>query len=108
MTAPNSHETWHELPRSEESAPPPPGGPTAEQAESVAAWLRWHAVELVGVGVPLALSLLISVWFVILAAPAAALWAVHETRNTRQRALPGADRGALTSSGTTTGEEAGQ
>jgi hypothetical protein len=70
------------------------GVPSAEQAESVAAWLRWHAIELVGVGVPLALAL-VSVWFVVLAVPAAGLWVINETR---QR------RAALTSPDTTNKE----
>jgi len=84
----------------------PPAGPDAAQAESVSAWLRWHAVELVGVGVPAALALLVSAWFVALAVPAAGLWAAQETRHARQRAqIHAADRGALTSPDATASEE---
>src|SRR4051812_37006871 len=73
-------------------------GPDVPQVESVAAWLRWHALELTGLAVPLVLALLLNVWFLILAAPAVGLWTLNETRQARRRAqLRGSERTALTS-----------
>jgi hypothetical protein len=46
-------------------------------------WVGWHLLELVGVGVPLALALTVSLWWVLLAALVGALWAVHEIRLAR-------------------------
>lgn len=72
----------------------PPPNPDDQHGDAISDWLRWHAVELAGVGVPVALALAISAWFVLLAVPAAVLWASHEVRQTR--GLPEA-RAALTS-----------
>ena len=92
----------------ESSGPPPSFGaappaaapvPSVEQAESVAAWLRWHTAELAGVSVPLVLALAVSGWFVALVVPVAALWAINETRQIRTSGA----RAALTSPETTTG-----
>ena len=99
QTTPNHHD-------GQATGPPPSFGQAAgpvdvEQAESVAAWLGWHAAELVGVGVPLALAL-VSAWFVVLAVPAAGLWAVQETRRARIRS---GGRAALTSPDATSGRD---
>ncbi|TDB72530.1 hypothetical protein E1264_41840 [Actinomadura sp. KC216] len=51
-----------------------------EAADPLAAWVRWHLVELAGVGVPLGLAVATSWWFVLLAAGVAGVWAAQETR----------------------------
>ena len=96
--------------------PAPPAGlaggglppiPTGQHADAVAEWLRWHALELAGIGVPLALAVAVSVWFAVLAAPVAGLWAAHEIRQARRRALPPGRRAALTTT-PASGEESSE
>jgi hypothetical protein len=77
---------------------------TTTETDAVTEWLKWHAVELAGIGVPVLLALAFSVWLVLLAVPAAALWASHGARQARQRSqLRGAEHDELTSPAT--GEE---
>jgi hypothetical protein len=63
--------------------------------EVVIRWIGWHLLELVGVGVPAALAVTVSVWWGLLSVLAGALWAVHEIRIARRgRALSPTGRAA--------------
>jgi hypothetical protein len=88
------------------SGPPPSFGGgtppvTTAETDSVAEWIKWHAVELAGIGGPLVLALFFSTWLVLLALPAAGLWASHGIRQARQ--VSAAKRGELTESDDTPG-----
>ncbi|SMC99056.1 hypothetical protein [Kibdelosporangium aridum] len=50
----------------------------------VAAWLGWHGLELVGVGVPLALAVMVDGWWAVLAGVVGAGWASHEIQLARR------------------------
>lgn len=69
-----------------------------EAPDPLVVWVRWHLVELAGVGVPLALGVAVSWWFVLLAAGAAAVWASQETRQSRTRRLNAAALPAIDAS----------
>ncbi|WP_131732715.1 hypothetical protein [Actinomadura formosensis] len=69
------------------AGPPPSFGASSspvrweeEAADPLVVWVRWHVVELAGVGVPLGLGVAVSWWFVLLAAGVAGVWASQETR----------------------------
>lgn len=49
-------------------------------------WAVWHFGELAGVLGPLALALVFTPWFALIAAVVAAGWAVHEVRDHRAQA----------------------
>jgi len=98
QTAPHGQEPVRRTPPSFGGGVPPV--PDASQAGSVAAWLGWHAAELAGVGVPLALALAVSWWFVVLMLPAAGLWIAQEARPTRRQVGAADARDALTSPAT--------
>ena len=92
MTDParNSHRDTQAAP----AGPPPSFGGgsvppvNAAQADAVSEWIKWHAVELAAVGVPLVLALAVTVWFALLAVPAAGLWAAHEAKQRRAVQAP--------------------
>ncbi|GAA4323275.1 hypothetical protein GCM10023178_35480 [Actinomadura luteofluorescens] len=67
--------------------PPPSFGASSspvrweeEAADPLVVWVRWHLVELAGVGAPLGLAVTVSWWFAVLAAGAASAWAAQEAR----------------------------
>jgi hypothetical protein len=79
------------MPTPPEHPGPPNSGPSTDLArpatsttEVVIRWIGWHLLELVGVGVPAALAVTVSVWWVLLAVPVGAPWAVHEIRIARR------------------------
>ncbi|WP_433465357.1 hypothetical protein [Spirillospora sp. CA-128828] len=81
----------------ERAAPPPSFGAASssprweeEAADPLVVWVRWHLVELAGVGVPLGLAVTTTWWFVLLAAGVAAVWAAQETRQARTHRQLGA------------------
>ncbi|MFG1856797.1 hypothetical protein ACGFJT_33525 [Actinomadura geliboluensis] len=69
-----------------------------EAADPLVVWVRWHLVELAGVGVPLGLGVAVSWWFVLLAAGVAGVWASQETRQSRTRRLNAAGAPAIDAS----------
>lgn len=70
------------------SMPREPGRPASgsgSRGDAVVHWLGWHLAELLGVGVPVALAVTVSVWWLALAAVTGAAWAAHELRVARRR-----------------------
>lgn len=83
--------------------PPPSFGASSspvrwegEASDPLVVWVRWHLVELAGVGAPLVLAVTVSWWFAVLAAGAAGAWAAQENRQAhRHRRLNTADTTAI-------------
>jgi hypothetical protein len=82
--------------------------PTAHdqpRTDRAAAWVRWHAAELLGVTVPLVLAATVATWLAALSVLVAGLWIAKEVRlHQRARALTASHTpaGASATSGPTT------
>lgn len=64
----------------------PPRVAIKQNTSPIAAWLRWHVVELACIGVPVFLAVTVWAWIAVLAGPAAVAWAIHELKLSRHRA----------------------